>query len=210
MQIDKFRRKMNLRQAKYKKDLLREHPDLDFGIIYLSDKEENENFDTVLPIVLKEDDDSPTKEADLFWFELKTDIMMPLLKNIDTIYMFDQNFRRAEEQIDMMWSYLFKTQCPKSDAATGDEIPLEDLLQKCLDKMSQMCEGGIWKMYTGYRIKNSYSVNSNDFINVAWKLGIETSGTTTVDLIENIPNILRKLKKEIDRKKSLLDYATGN
>lgn len=201
-EIDKFKRKMNLRIARYKKDLARDYPEL--CIEETVDVSEGHIIDTELFVKLKspevEFQSIPTIENEIY-FTLRASELKNIMKHIEVLYMFDNNYNKSSEQIDLMWSYLFKTTCPETDVVTGNEIPKEDLLIKCLKEIDRRCEGGITKMYTEYEIRNNYTISRNDFVNAAFKYRFETAGILTTSVLESAPNVIKSIAIEIATKK---------
>lgn len=201
-EIDKFKRKMNLRIARYKKDLARLYPEL--CIEETVDVSEGHIIDTELYVELKypevEFQSIPTIENGIY-FILRASELKNIMKHIEVLYLFDKNYNKSSEQIDLMWSYLFKTTCTDTDVVTGNEIPKEELLVKCLDEIDRRCEGGIMKMYTEYEIRNNYTISRNDFVNAAFKCRFETAGRLTTSVLESAPNMIKSIAIEIATKK---------
>lgn len=183
VEIDKFKRMMDLRRARYKHDLEVKFPELkieygDRSYIY----EKSENTDISLCLTLKEDMlNMPFDQCSIakkIRYILTSDVLKCSNSYIESIYMYDDENasrdvrKRVMNNVDMLWSLLFKTSTP-------DGLTEEELLSKCLGQIDRCTSNGPLSMYTSYRREpGSYRFVSDTFANALVDLDLDIAGAS--------------------------------
>ena len=205
VEIEKFRRMMDIRRARYKHDLEVKFPFLDIKYGDAPSFDLNDNKEAALVLQVKEDflNNPPVqwavaKELKLV---LYSDILNSTESYITSIYMFDDENtkddvrKRVMNNVDMLWSLLFKTTTP-------DDLSDSDLFEKCLKEIDRRTANGPISMYNIYKRVSNRS-RKEDFTSAIIKLDLEIAGEATYSLIstlkrdhENIAKILIEYSKK--------------
>lgn len=208
--IDKFKRMLDVRRARYKRSLETTFPFLDVEYGDGTSLElEAEKKETSLLLRVKADYiNMPPEEwkvAKEIKFILYSDVLGSTQSYLDSIYMFDDDNdnpgirKRAMNNVDMLWSLLFKTSTP---TGLGDE----ELLDKCLKEIDRKTSYGPLSMYNSYkREAPSFKYFKSTLTDAIVELDLEITGEATMELIQNLKHDHERLAKtliEIDQEKS--------
>lgn len=208
--IDKFKRMLDVRRARYKRSLETTFPFLDVEYGDGTSLElEAEKKETSLLLRVKADYiNMPPEEwkvAKEIKFILYSDVLGSTQSYLDSIYMFDDDNdnpgirKRAMNNVDMLWSLLFKTSTP---TGLGDE----ELLDKCLKEIDRKTSYGPLSMYNSYkREAPSFKYFKSTLTDAIVELDLEITGEATMELIQNLKQDHVRLAKtliEIDQEKS--------
>ena len=200
LEIDKFRRMLDLRRARYKHDLEVRFPflDIEYGDGTSLDLEA-EKKETSLLLRVKGDYINLPQEiwavAKMIKFVLYSDIIGSTQSYLDSIYMFDDDNdnpgirKRAMNNVDMLWSLLFKTSTP-----TG----LEDgeLLGRCLKEIDRKTASGPLSMFNSYnREAGTFKFLKDTFTDSIVDLDLEIAGEATMELIYSLQRDHERLAK---------------
>lgn len=208
--IDKFKRMLDIRRARYKRSLETTFPFLDIEYGDGTSLElEAEKKETSLLLRVKADYiNLPLEEwtiAKEIKFVLYSDVLGSTQSYLDSIYMFDDDNdnpgirKRAMNNVDMLWSLLFKTSTP---SGLGDE----ELLDRCLKEIDRKTSYGPLSMYNSYkREAPSFKYFKSTLTDAIVELDLEITGEATMELIQNLKQDHVRLAKtliEIDQEKS--------
>lgn len=208
--IDKFKRMLDVRRARYKRSLETTFPFLDVEYGDGTSLElEAEKKETSLLLRVKADYiNMPPEEwkvAKEIKFILYSDVLGSTQSYLDSIYMFDDDNdnpgirKRAMNNVDMLWSLLFKTSTP---TGLGDE----ELLDKCLKEIDRKTASGPLSMFNSYkREAPSFKYFKSTLTDAIVELDLEITGEATMELIQNLKQDHVRLAKtliEIDQEKS--------
>lgn len=208
--IDKFKRMLDVRRARYKRSLETTFPFLDVEYGDGTSLElEAEKKETSLLLRVKADYiNMPPEEwkvAKEIKFILYSDVLGSTQSYLDSIYMFDDDNenpgirKRAMNNVDMLWSLLFKTSTP---SGLGDE----ELLDKCLKEIDRKTASGPLSMFNSYkREAPSFKYFKSTLTDAIVELDLEITGEATMELIQNLKQDHVRLAKtliEIDQEKS--------
>ena len=208
--IDKFKRMLDLRRARYKRSLETTFPFLDIEYGDGTSLElEAEKKETSLLLRVKGDYiNLPMEEwkvAKEVKFVLTSDVLSSTQSYLDSIYMFDDDNenpgirKRAMNNVDMLWSLLFKTSTP---SGLGDE----DLLDRCLKEIDRKTASGPLSMFNSYkREAPSFKYFKSTFTDALVELHLEITGEATMELIQNLKHDHERLAKtliEMDKEQS--------
>lgn len=208
--IDKFKRMLDLRRARYKRSLETTFPFLDIEYGDGTSLElEAEKKETSLLLRVKGDYiNLPLEEwkvAKEIKFILYSDVLGSTQSYLDSIYMFDDDNenpgirKRAMNNVDMLWSLLFKTSTP---SGLGDE----ELLDKCLKEIDRKTSYGPLSMYNSYkREAPSFKYFKSALTDAIVELHLEITGEATMELIKNLKDDHVRLAKtliEVDKEQA--------
>lgn len=208
--IDKFKRMLDVRRARYKRSLETTFPFLDVEYGDGTSLElEAEKKETSLLLRVKADYiNMPPEEwkvAKEIKFILYSDVLGSTQSYLDSIYMFDDDNenpgirKRAMNNVDMLWSLLFKTSTP---SGLGDE----ELLDRCLKEIDRKTASGPLSMFNSYkREAPSFKYFKSTLTDAIVELDLEITGEATMELIQNLKHDHERLAKtliEIDQEKS--------
>ena len=208
--IDKFKRMLDVRRARYKRSLETTFPFLDIEYGDGTSLElEAEKKETSLLLRVKADYiNMPPEEwkvAKELKFVLYSDILGSTQSYLDSIYMFDDDNenpgirKRAMNNVDMLWSLLFKTSTPNG---LGDE----ELLDKCLKEIDRKTASGPLSMFNSYkREAPSFKYFKSTFTDALVELHLEITGEAMMALIKNLKDDHVRLAKtliEMDKEQS--------
>lgn len=208
--IDKFKRMLDVRRARYKRSLETTFPFLDIEYGDGTSLElEAEKKETSLLLRVKGDYiNLPLEEwkvAKEVKFVLSSDVLSSTQSYLDSIYMFDDDNenpgirKRAMNNVDMLWSLLFKTSTP---SGLGDE----ELLDKCLKEIDRKTSYGPLSMYNSYkREAPSFKYFKSALTDAIVELHLEITGEATMDLIKNLKDDHVRLAKtliEVDKEQA--------
>jgi hypothetical protein len=215
LEIDKFKRMMDLRRARYKRALETKFPFLDVEYGDGTTLElEAEKKETSLLLRVKGDYINLPQEiwavAKNLKFVLYSDIIGSTQSYLASIYMFDDDNdnpgirKRAMNNVDMLWSLLFKNSTP-----TGLED--EELLDRCLKEIDRKTASGPLSMFNSYkREAGTFKFLKDTFTDAIVDLDLEIAGEATMDLIyslqydhERLAKLLIRKDKEVTKKWSL-------
>lgn len=200
--IDKFKRMLDVRRARYKRSLETTFPFLDIEYGDGTSLElEAEKKETSLLLRVKGDYiNLPLEEwkvAKEVKFVLTSDVLSSTQSYLDSIYMFDDDNenpgirKRAMNNVDMLWSLLFKTSTP---TGLGDE----DLLDRCLKEIDRKTASGPLSMFNSYkREAPSFKYFKNTFTDSIVELNLEITGEATMDLIRSLKDDHVRLAKTL-------------
>ena len=200
--IDKFKRMLDLRRARYKRSLETTFPFLDIEYGDGTSLElEAEKKETSLLLRVKGDYiNLPLEEwkvAKELKFVLYSDILGSTQSYLASIYMFDDDNenpgirKRAMNNVDMLWSLLFKTSTP---SVLGDE----ELLDKCLKEIDRKTASGPLSMFNSYkREAPSFKYFKSTLTDSIVELGLEITGEATMELIQNLKHDHERLAKTL-------------
>lgn len=208
--IDKFKRMLDVRRARYKRSLETTFPFLDIEYGDGTSLElEAEKKETSLLLRVKGDYiNLPLEEwkvAKEIKFILYSDVLGSTQSYLDSIYMFDDDNenpgirKRAMNNVDMLWSLLFKTSTP---SGLGDE----ELLDKCLKEIDRKTSYGPLSMYNSYkREAPSFKYFKSALTDAIVELHLEITGDATMELIKNLKDDHVRLAKtliEVDKEQA--------
>ena len=200
--IDKFKRMMDVRRARYKRSLETTFPFLDIEYGDGTSLElEAEKKETSLLLRVKGDYiNLPLEEwkvAKEIKFVLYSDILGSTQSYLASIYMFDDDNenpgirKRAMNNVDMLWSLLFKTSTP---SGLGDE----ELLDLCLKEIDRKTASGPLSMFNSYkREAPSFKYYKSTLTDSIVELGLEITGEATMELIKNLKDDHVRLAKTL-------------
>ena len=200
--IDKFKRMLDLRRARYKRSLETMFPFLDIEYGDGTSLElEAEKKETSLLLRVKGDYiNLPMEElkvAKEIKFVLTSDIIRSTQSYIDSIYMFDDDNenpgirKRAMNNVDMLWSLLFKTSTP---SGLGDE----ELLDRCLKEIDRKTASGPLSMFNSYkREAPSFKFFKSTLTDAIVDLNLEITGEATMEMIKNLKDDHVRLAKTL-------------
>lgn len=200
--IDKFKRMLDLRRARYKRSLETTFPFLDIEYGDGTSLElEAEKKETSLLLRVKGDyinmpleEWKVTKEIK---FVLYSDVLGSTQSYLASIYMFDDDNenpgirKRAMNNVDMLWSLLFKTSTP---TGLGDE----ELLDRCLKEIDRKTASGPLSMFNSYkREAPSFKFFKSTLTDSIVELNLEITGEATMELIQNLKHDHERLAKSL-------------
>lgn len=203
--IDKFKRMLDVRRARYKRSLETTFPFLDIEYGDGTSLElEAEKKETSLLLRVKGDYiNLPLEEwkvAKEIKFVLYSDVLGSTQSYLDSIYMFDDDNenpgirKRAMNNVDMLWSLLFKTSTP---SGLGDE----ELLDRCLKEIDRKTSYGPLSMYNSYkREAPSFKYFKSTLTDAIVELDLEITGEATMELIQNLKDDHVRLAKALIKK----------
>lgn len=208
--IDKFKRMLDVRRARYKRSLETTFPFLDVEYGDGTSLElEAEKKETSLLLRVKGDYiNLPLEEwkvAKDLKFVLYSDVLGSTQSYLASIYMFDDDNenpgirKRAMNNVDMLWSLLFKTSTP---SGLGDE----ELLDRCLKEIDRKTASGPLSMFNSYkREAPSFKYFKSALTDAIVELDLEITGEATMDLIKNLKDDHVRLAKtliEVDKEQA--------
>lgn len=200
--IDKFKRMLDIRRARYKRSLETTFPFLDIEYGDGTSLElEAEKKETSLLLRVKGDYiNMPLEEwkvAKEIKFVLYSDVLGSTQSYLASIYMFDDDNenpgirKRAMNNVDMLWSLLFKTSTP-----TG--LSDEELLDRCLKEIDRKTASGPLSMFNSYkREAPSFKFFKSTLTDSIVELDLEITGEATMDLIQNLKHDHERLAKSL-------------
>lgn len=203
--IDKFKRMLDLRRARYKRSLETTFPFLDIEYGDGTSLElEAEKKETSLLLRVKADYiNLPLEEwkvAKEIKFVLYSDVIGSTQSYLASIYMFDDDNenpsirKRAMNNVDMLWSHLFKTSTPSG-------LEDEELLDLCLKEISLRTESGPLSMFNTYkREAPSFKFFKSTLTDAIVDLDLEITGEATMDLIKSLKYDHERLAKKLIEK----------
>lgn len=203
--IDKFKRMLDLRRARYKRSLETTFPFLDIEYGDGTSLElEAEKKETSLLLRVKADYiNMPPEEwkvAKEIKFVLYSDVLGSTQSYLASIYMFDDDNenpgirKRAMNNVDMLWSLLFKTSTP---TGLGDE----ELLDRCLKEIDRKTSSGPLSMFNSYkREAPSFKFFKSTLTDAIVDLDLEITGEATMDLIQRLKHDHERLAKKLIEK----------
>lgn len=205
LSIDKFKRMLDLRRARYKRSLETTFPFLEIEYGDGTSLElEAEKKETSLLLRVKGDyinlPPEELKVAKEIKFILYSDIIGSTQSYIASIYMFDDDNdnpgirKRAMNNVDMLWSLLFKTSTPN-----GFED--EELLDKCLKEIDRRTASGPLSMFNSYkREAPSFKFFKSTLTDAIVDLDLEITGEATMELINSLQRDHERLAKMLIEK----------
>jgi hypothetical protein len=200
--IDKFKRMLDVRRARYKRSLETTFPFLDIEYGDGTSLElEAEKKETSLLLRVKGDYiNLPLEEwkvAKEIKFILYSDVLGSTQSYLDSIYMFDDDNenpgirKRAMNNVDMLWSLLFKT-------STTNGLGDEELLDRCLKEIDRKTASGPLSMFNSYkREAPSFKYFKSTFTDSIVELNLEITGEATLELIQNLNHDHERLAKTL-------------
>ena len=200
LEIDKFKRMMDVRRARYKRALETQFPFLDVEYGDGTTLElEAEKKETSLLLRVKGDYINLPQDtwavAKNLKFVLYSDIIGSTQSYLASIYMFDDDNdnpgirKRAMNNVDMLWSLLFKNETP-----TGIED--EDLLDRCLKEIDRKTASGPLAMYNSYkREAGTFKFLKDTYTDAIVDLDLEIAGEATMELIYSLQRDHERLAK---------------
>ena len=200
--IDKFKRMLDVRRARYKRSLETTFPFLDIEYGDGTSLElEAEKKETSLLLRVKGDYiNLPLEEwkvAKEIKFILYSDVLGSTQSYLDSIYMFDDDNenpgirKRAMNNVDMLWSLLFKTSTP-------NEVKEEELFERCLKEIDRKTASGPLSMFNSYkREAPSFKYFKSTLTDSIVELGLEITGEATMELIQNLKQDHVRLAKTL-------------
>ena len=200
--IDKFKRMLDVRRARYKRSLETTFPFLDIEYGDGTSLElEAEKKETSLLLRVKGDYiNLPLEEwkvAKEIKFILYSDVLGSTQSYLDSIYMFDDDNenpgirKRAMNNVDMLWSLLFKTSTP-------NEVKEEELFERCLKEIDRRTASGPLSMFNSYkREAPSFKYFKSTLTDSIVELGLEITGEATMELIQNLKQDHVRLAKTL-------------
>lgn len=200
--IDKFKRMLDVRRARYKRSLETTFPFLDIEYGDGTSLElEAEKRETSLLLRVKGDYiNLPMKElkvAKEIKFVLTSDVIGSTQSYIDSIYMLDDDNenpgirKRAMNNVDMLWSLLFETSTPSWRW-------WEELLDQCLKEIDRKTASGPLSMFNSYkREAPSFKFFKSTLTDAIVDLNLEITGEATMELIKNLKDDHVRLAKTL-------------
>lgn len=203
--IDKFKRMLDLRRARYKRSLETTFPFLDIEYGDGTSLElEAEKKETSLLLRVKADYiNMPLEEwkvAKEIKFVLYSDVLGSTQSYLASIYMFDDDNenpgirKRAMNNVDMLWSLLFKTSTPT-------ELGDEELLDRCLKEIDRKTASGPLSMFNSYkREAPSFKFFKSTLTDAIVDLDLEITGEATMDMIQRLKHDHERLARKLIEK----------
>lgn len=200
--IDKFKRMLDVRRARYKRSLETTFPFLDIEYGDGTSLElEAEKRETSLLLRVKGDYiNLPPDELEVakeIKFVLYSDVIGSTQSYIDSIYMLDDGNenpgirKRAMNNVDMLWSLLFKTSTP---SVLGDE----ELLDRCLKEIDRKTASGPLSMFNIYKRKApSFKFFKSTIADAIVEVDLEITGEATIELIKSLKDDHVRLAKSL-------------
>jgi hypothetical protein len=200
--IDKFKRMLDVRRARYKRSLETTFPFLDIEYGDGTSLElEAEKKETSLLLRVKADYiNLPLEEwkvAKEIKFILYSDVIGSTQSYLASIYMFDDDNenpsirKRAMNNVDILWSLLFKTSTPNG---LGDE----ELLDRCLKEIDRKTASGPLSMFNSYkREAPSFKFFKSTLTDSIVELDLEITGEATMEVIQNLKHDHERLAKSL-------------
>jgi hypothetical protein len=193
---------LDVRRARYKRSLETTFPFLDIEYGDGTSLElEAEKKETSLLLRVKGDYiNLPLEEwkvAKEIKFILYSDVLGSTQSYLDSIYMFDDDNenpgirKRAMNNVDMLWSLLFKTSTP-------NEVKEEELFERCLKEIDRKTASGPLSMFNSYkREAPSFKYFKSTFTDSIVELNLEITGEATLELIQNLNHDHERLAKTL-------------
>jgi hypothetical protein len=193
---------LDVRRARYKRSLETTFPFLDIEYGDGTSLElEAEKKETSLLLRVKGDYiNLPLEEwkvAKELKFILYSDVLGSTQSYLDSIYMFDDDNenpgirKRAMNNVDMLWSLLFKTSTP-------NEVKEEELLDRCLKEIDRRTASGPLSMFNSYkREAPSFKYFKSTLTDAIVELHLEITGEATMELIKNLKDDHMRLAKTL-------------
>ena len=216
--IDKFKRMLDLRRARYKRSLETTFPflDIEYGDGTSLELEAEKKETSLLLRVIEENVagypelgvkadyiNMPPEEwkvAKEIKFILYSDVLGSTQSYLASIYMFDDDNenpsirKRAMNNVDMLWSLLFKTSTPS-------ELDDEELLDRCLKEIDRKTASGPLSMFNSYkREAPSFKYFKSTLTDAIVDLDLEITGEATMDLIQSLKHDHERLAKKLIEK----------
>lgn len=203
--IDKFKRMLDLRRARYKRSLETTFPFLNIEYGDGTSLElEAEKKETSLLLRVKADYINMLPEewkvAKEIKFILYSDVLGSTQSYLASIYMFDDDNenpsirKRAMNNVDMLWSLLFKTSTPSG-------LDDEELLDRCLKEIDRKTAFGPLSMFNSYkREAPSFKFFKSTLTDAIVDLDLEITGEATMDLIQRLKHDHECLAKKLIEK----------
>lgn len=205
LSIDKFKRMLDLRRARYKRSLETLFPflEIEYGDGTSLELEAEKKETSLLLRVKAEYINLPSEELEVakeIKFILYSDVIGSSQSYLASIYMFDDDNdnpgirKRAMNNVDMLWSLLFKTSTPN-----GYED--EALLDKCLKEIDRRTAAGPLAMFNSYkREAPSFKYFKSTLTDAIVDLDLEISGEATMELINSLQRDHERLAKMLIEK----------
>jgi hypothetical protein len=205
LEIDKFKRMMDVRRARYKHSLETTFSFLDIEYGDGTSLElEAEKRETSLLLRVKADyinlPPEEWKVAKEIKFVLYSDVIGSTQSYLASIYMFDDDNenpgirKRAMNNVDMLWSLLFKTSTP-----TG--LSDEELLERCLKEIDRKTASGPLSMFNTYKRKApSFKFFKSTITDAIVDLDLEIAGEATMEMIKSLKYDHERLAKKLIEK----------
>ena len=200
--IDKFKRMLDVRRARYKRSLETTFPflDVEYGDGTSLELEAEKKEISLLLRVKADYINLPLEEwkvAKEIKFILYSDVLGSTQSYLDSIYMFDDDNenpgirKRAMNNVDMLWSLLFKTSTPNG---LGDE----ELLDRCLKEIDRKTASGPLSMFNSYkREAPSFKFFKSTLTDSIVELDLEITGEATMEVIQNLKHDHERLAKSL-------------
>jgi len=204
--IDKFKRMLDLRRARYKRSLETMFPflDVEYGDGTTLELEAEKRETSLLLRVKGDYINLPPEEwaiAKEIKFVLYSDVIGSTQSYLASIYMFDDDNenpgirKRAMNNVDMLWSLLFKS--ISTPTGLGDE----ELLDLCLKEIDRKTASGPLSMFNSYkREAPSFKYFKSTLTDAIVDLHLEIAGEATMELIQSLKTDHERLAKSLIKK----------
>jgi hypothetical protein len=189
--IDKFKRMLDVRRARYKRSLETTFPflEIEYGDGTSLELEAEKKETSLLLRVKEEYINLPAEElkvAKEIKFILYSDVLGSTQSYLASIYMFDDDNenpgirKRAMNNVDMLWSLMFKTSTPSG-------LEDEELLDRCLKEIDRKTASGPLSMFNSYkREAPSFKFYKSTLTDAIVDLDLEITGEATMELINSL------------------------
>lgn len=169
VEIDKFKRVLAMKQYKLIREQRELHPDLEIS----------DTNDTFTMLVWRKD---PHKRKYNTMLRLEATTINNNMKYMDRIAMYESNEERVREELDMMYSGLFKREANHS--AMSDQT----IMQRCIDGILDIVSPSFYFFYPYYKRKllDEEGRGVKDyFLNALIHNDLEVSGQTYPHILDN-------------------------
>lgn len=184
VEIDKLKRVLAMKQYKIIREQRELHPDLDIA----------DTNDTFSMLVWRKD---PNKRKYNTMLRLEATTINNNLKYMDRIAMYESNEARVREELDMMYSSIFRKQ-PNHSVMSDQTI-----MQRCIDGILDIVSPSFYFFYPYYKRKlldEEGGKVKDYFLNALIHNDLEVSGQTYPTILDNFPRDDGLLNDEVTKK----------
>lgn len=182
VEIDKFKRVLAMKQYKLIREQRELHPDLEIM---------NDAFSM---LVWRKD---PQKRKYNTMLSLEATTVTNNMKYMDRIAMYESNEKRVREELDMMYSAIFKRQ------ADHDVMSDQTIMERCIDGILDIVSPSFYTFYPYYRRKLLLEESSkvkDYFLNALIHNDLEVTGQTYPNILDNFIRDDMLLNDEVTEK----------
>ena len=184
VEIDKFKRVLAMKQYKFVREQRELHPDLEIA----------DTNDTFSMLVWRKE---PNKRKYNTMLRLEATTINNNLSYMSRIAMYESNEKRVREELDMMYSGIFKKE------ANHSVMSDQTIMQRCIDGILDIVSPSFYFFYPYYKRKllDKEAGKVNDyFLNAIIHNDLEVSGQTYQKIIDNFARDDGLLNDEVTKK----------